>query len=64
MARKRVSPDTGITRSFVNDCVLAASAQEDGFILVTLDRRHFALLAGVLSIEVVEPWPGGMPFGA
>ncbi|MGH7467574.1 MAG: type II toxin-antitoxin system VapC family toxin [Longimicrobiales bacterium] len=48
----------------MNDCVLAASAQEDGFILVTLDRRHFALLAGVLSIEVVEPWPGGMPFGA
>ncbi|MGH7461233.1 MAG: type II toxin-antitoxin system VapC family toxin [Longimicrobiales bacterium] len=45
-------------RSFENDCLLTASARADGFILVTQNRRDFSPLAEVLSVEVVEPWPG------
>jgi predicted nucleic acid-binding protein len=57
VATRRLSPGTGVTKSFVNDCLLAASARDDGFILVTQNRLDFALLAEVLPAEVVEPWP-------
>jgi len=58
VAAKHLSPESGITKSFVNDWLLAASARDDGFILVAQNRRDFALLGEVLAVDVVEPWPG------
>ncbi|CAN5328024.1 hypothetical protein BH23GEM4_BH23GEM4_21110 [soil metagenome] len=52
----RLSPG-GFGRGFVNDCVLAASARERGFVLVTRNRRDFELIRTVERAEVVAPWP-------
>jgi predicted nucleic acid-binding protein len=54
--RKRMSP-AGFKRSFLNDCVLAASCREVGATLVTLNRDDFALIGEVMRFEFVEPWP-------
>lgn len=54
--QKRISPG-GFSRSFLNDCVLAASCRENGFTLITRNARDFALIRRVESVEVVEPWP-------
>lgn len=54
---KRVSPD-GIRRSFVNDCLLAASAREHGFVLVSRNTADFDLIRAVEPMTVVPPWPG------
>ncbi|HUG41743.1 MAG TPA: type II toxin-antitoxin system VapC family toxin [Longimicrobiales bacterium] len=47
----------GMSRSFVNDCLLAASAREHGFVLVTENTRDFELIATVSPFEFVAPWP-------
>lgn len=47
----------GMSRSFVNDCVLAASAREHGFVLVTENTRDFRLIATVSPFKFVAPWP-------
>jgi predicted nucleic acid-binding protein len=52
----RLSPG-GFGRGFVNDCVLAASARERGFVLVTRNMRDFELIRTVERAEVVAPWP-------
>lgn len=44
-------------RGFVNDCVLAASAREHGFVLVTRNTRDFELIRTVEPADVVAPWP-------
>jgi len=54
--QKRMSAG-GFSRSFMNDCLLAASCREQGFTLVTKNVRDFALIRRVESVEVVEPWP-------
>lgn len=54
--RKLMSPG-GFKRSFLNDCVLAASCREVGAILVTLNRDDFELIAKVMRFEFTEPWP-------
>jgi predicted nucleic acid-binding protein len=54
--RKLMSPG-GFKRSFLNDCVLAASCREVGATLVTLNRDDFALIAKVMRFEFTEPWP-------
>lgn len=53
---RRVSPE-GIKKSLVNDCLIAASARDHGFVLVTDNTRDFALLNDYLPIEFVPPWP-------
>jgi predicted nucleic acid-binding protein len=53
---KRLSPN-GIQRSFLNDCLLAASAREHGFTLVTDNPRDFDLIRTVAPVDVVPPWP-------
>lgn len=46
------------SRSFLNDCLIAASAREHGFIVVTRNTRDFALIRGVeRRLEFVPPWP-------
>lgn len=54
--RKLMSPG-GFKRSFLNDCVLAASCREVGATLVTLNREDFKLIRKVLRFEFTEPWP-------
>ena len=48
----------GYSRSFVNDCLLAASCREAGFTLITMNGRDFELLREVATFEVSGPWPG------
>jgi predicted nucleic acid-binding protein len=53
---RRLSPG-GVARSFVNDCLLAASAREHGFVLVTRNVADFELIRSVEALEVAAPWP-------
>ncbi|MGH7459812.1 MAG: type II toxin-antitoxin system VapC family toxin [Longimicrobiales bacterium] len=53
----RVSPEEGIRRSLVNDCLIAASARDHGFTLVTENTRDFELLSDYLPLQFVAPWP-------
>lgn len=55
----KVSPGRGIERSLVNDCLIAASARDYGFVLVTDNVHDFELIRRVLPIEYVSPWPSG-----
>jgi predicted nucleic acid-binding protein len=59
---RKLSPD-GIGRSFLNDCLIAASARDDGFTLVTDNTADFALLGDLLPIRVVAPWPDPIDAG-
>jgi predicted nucleic acid-binding protein len=55
--RRHVSPG-GFSRSFLNDCLIAASAREHGFILVTRNTSDFALISQVeRGIWYQTPWP-------
>jgi predicted nucleic acid-binding protein len=45
--------------SFTNDVLLATSCREHGYTLVTDNRADFDLIATVLEIEHVPPWPTG-----
>lgn len=54
--RKLMSPG-GFKRSFLNDCVLAASCREVGATLVTLNRDDFRIIEKVMRFEFQEPWP-------
>lgn len=56
VGQKRVSLN-GITRSLVNDCVIAASTRESGCVIITENRRDFGMINTVLPIEIAEPWP-------
>lgn len=44
-------------RSFANDMLLAASARELGASIVTLNQRDFDIIARVVPIRVLPPWP-------
>ena len=49
----------GFTRGFLNDCLIAASAREVGFTLVTADAGDFALIRTVEPrFQFTAPWPG------
>lgn len=52
----RLSPG-GFGRGFMNDCVLAASAREHGFVLVTRNTRDFERIATVEPLRFAAPWP-------
>jgi predicted nucleic acid-binding protein len=56
IAARRLSRD-GFGRSFVNDCVIAASARDSGFVLVTENMRDFDRIATVMPFDYVPPWP-------
>jgi predicted nucleic acid-binding protein len=48
----------GFNRSFLNDCLIAATAREQGFILVTNNTRDFALIRRMEpTLRYVPPWP-------
>jgi predicted nucleic acid-binding protein len=55
--RGHLSPG-GFSRSFLNDCLIAASAREHGFVLVTRNTADFALIGRVeRGIRYQPPWP-------
>jgi predicted nucleic acid-binding protein len=55
--RGHLSPG-GFSRSFLNDCLIAASARDHGFILVTRNTSDFALISqGERGIRYQPPWP-------
>jgi predicted nucleic acid-binding protein len=59
IASGRLSPG-GFRRSFLNDCLIAASAREHGFVLVTRDAGDFDLIRHVEPrFEYALPWPEG-----
>ncbi len=50
----------GFTRSFLNDCLIAASAREHGFVLVTANTDDFDLIRQVEpGLRYAAPWPEG-----
>lgn len=57
LLREKELSSSGITRSFLNDCLIAASARDDGFTLVTDNGRDFARVAKLLPLRFVAPWP-------
>ena len=46
-----------VTRSFVNDVLLAMSCREAGVVLVTANVADFTRIASVRSFDFVAPWP-------
>lgn len=46
-----------VTRSFVNDVLLAMSCREAGVVLVTENARDFARISRVRPFDFVAPWP-------
>jgi predicted nucleic acid-binding protein len=46
-----------VSRSFVNDVLLAMSCRESGVVLVTENVRDFARIAAVRQFDFVAPWP-------
>jgi predicted nucleic acid-binding protein len=56
--RRKRSPG-GFSRSLLNDCLIAASALEHGFTLITDDTADFRLIAEVEpDLRFIRPWPG------
>jgi predicted nucleic acid-binding protein len=48
---------TNVSRSFVNDVLLAMSCREVGVVLVTENTRDFERIADVRPFDFVAPWP-------
>jgi predicted nucleic acid-binding protein len=46
-----------VSRSFVNDVLLAMSCREAGVVLVTENVRDFSRIAAVRPFDFVAPWP-------
>ena len=58
LVERRILIPGGFTRGFLNDCLIAASARELGFALVTTNARDFELIRRVEPrLEYVPPWP-------
>ena len=57
LVRTRVLSPNGIPRSFLNDCLIAASVREAGITLVTDNAKDFQAIRNVFECEVVPPWP-------
>jgi predicted nucleic acid-binding protein len=57
LVREKWMSPGGFSRSFTNDCILAASCREEGFVLVTRNVQDFSLIQKAESIDVLEPWP-------
>ena len=58
LVKHRLLSPGGFGRSFLNDCLVAASARDFGFILVTRNTADFALISEVeRGIRYAPPWP-------
>lgn len=55
--RRKMSPG-GFSRSFLNDCLIAAGARDHGFVVVTRNTDDFELIRQVEPrFEYRPPWP-------
>jgi len=52
----KLSPG-GVPRSFFNDCLIAASARDEGVTVVTHNEKDFDLIGSVMAVDFVSPWP-------
>lgn len=57
LIREGVVSRGGIGRSFFNDCLLAATAREHGFVLLTWNTADFRRIARAEPLAFEEPWP-------
>ena len=57
LARKKKLNPSGIGRSFLNDCLIAASARDHGFVIITDNLKDFELIKTVAPVDFVPPWP-------
>jgi predicted nucleic acid-binding protein len=57
LIRKKKIRREGAGGSFFADCLIAASAREHDFVLVTRNARDFALIQEVEMFSFVQPWP-------
>jgi len=57
LVRTRQLSPNGVTRSFPNDCLIAASAREQGMTVITENERDFRLISTVLPVRFCPPWP-------
>jgi predicted nucleic acid-binding protein len=57
LIRRGALTPSGVKRSFFNDCLIAASSREHGFVLVTDNLADFELIASVEAVRFVPPWP-------
>jgi len=48
---------SSVSRSFVNDVLLAMSCRESGMVLVTKNLRDCARIAAIRKFDYVAPWP-------
>lgn len=53
---RKLSPN-GIKRSLINDLLIAASARDYGFVLVTDNVKDFELIGDLLPLGFLPPWP-------
>jgi predicted nucleic acid-binding protein len=57
LRRRRLLDAASVPGSFVNDCLIAATARELGFVVVTANTRDFSLIAKVCRFDFTQPWP-------
>jgi predicted nucleic acid-binding protein len=57
LLRERKVSSNGIKRSLINDLLIAASARDHGFVLVTDSEQDFELVSDILPVKFVPPWP-------
>lgn len=57
LVRNRQLSPGGFKPSFLGDCLIAASAREHGFVLVTKNTDDFELIQTVEPLMVEPPWP-------
>lgn len=53
---KRLAAEA-VPRSFFNDCLLAASARDEGYSIITRNLRDFELIRTVATVDVQPLWP-------
>jgi toxin FitB len=57
LVRRKLLAPGGSRASFLGDCLIAASAREHGFMVVTKNHSDFELIAQVEPVTIVPPWP-------
>jgi predicted nucleic acid-binding protein len=57
LVRNKRFGEDAVPRSFFNDCLLAASARDEGYSIITRNLRDFELIRTVATVDVQPPWP-------
>ena len=52
-----IVPAKASQTALVNDCLIAASARDEDFVLITDNAADFELLSPSLPMKHVSPWP-------